>query len=76
MERPTGICNLYGTARGKESLQSCIRPCARRFFIGTWNMKGFLGEERPIQTLRQVIQRLQETYCGTTGFEVGGVRVL
>jgi hypothetical protein len=43
-------------------------PC--RFFLGTWNMKGFLNEERPVQTLRQVLDRLKETYCGTIGYEV------
>lgn len=43
---------------------------ARRFFLGTWNMKGFLSEERPIRTLREVLQRLREAYCGTIGYEV------
>jgi 2-oxoglutarate dehydrogenase E1 component len=33
-------------------------------------MKGFLNEERPVQTLRQVLDRLKETYCGTIGYEV------
>lgn len=42
---------------------------ARRFFLGTWNMKGFLSEERPIRTLREVLQRLREAYCGTIGYE-------
>ena len=41
----------------------------RRFFLGTWNMKGFLSEERPIRTLREVLQRLRESYCGTIGYE-------
>ena len=40
-----------------------------RFFLGTWNMKGFLSEERPIRTLREVLQRLRESYCGTIGYE-------
>ena len=42
----------------------------RRFFLGTWNMKGFLNEDRQVQTLRQVLDRLQETYCGPIGYEV------
>jgi 2-oxoglutarate dehydrogenase E1 component len=42
----------------------------RRFFIGTWNMKGFLNEDRPVQTLRQVLTKLQNAYCSTTGYEV------
>ncbi len=41
-----------------------------RFFLGTWNMKGFLSEERPIRTLREVMQRLRESYCGSIGYEV------
>ena len=46
----------------------CPRP--RRFFIGTWNMKGFLNEDRPVQTLRQVLTKLRNAYCSTTGYEV------
>ena len=41
----------------------------RDFFIGTWKMKGFLSEDRPVQTLRQILTRLKETYCGTVGYE-------
>ena len=43
-----------------------------RFFLGTWNMSGFLSENRPIRTLREILTRLRETYCGNIGFEVGG----
>lgn len=32
-------------------------------------MKGFLSEERPIRTLREVLQRLRESYCGKIGYE-------
>lgn len=32
-------------------------------------MNGFLGEDRPIRTLREVLARLREAYCGTIGFE-------
>lgn len=33
-------------------------------------MKGFLSEERPIRTLREVLQRLNDVYCSTIGYEV------
>ena len=33
-------------------------------------MAGFLSEERPIRTLREVMHRLRESYCGTIGYEV------
>ena len=36
-------------------------------------MKGFLSEERPIRTLREVLQRLRESYCGTIGYEVWAI---
>lgn len=49
-------------------IQLCHGYC--RFFVGVWNMKGFLSEDRPVQTLRTVLQRLQDTYCGTIGYEV------
>lgn len=48
----------------------------RRFFLGIWNMKGFLSEERPIRTLREVLQRLRESYCGSIGYEVWPVSVI
>lgn len=32
-------------------------------------MSGFLSEERPIRTLREVLQRLRESYCGSIGYE-------
>jgi len=41
----------------------------REFFIGTWKMKGFLNEDRPVQTLRAVLNRLKEAYCGKIGYE-------
>eukprot|EP00879_Flechtneria_rotunda_P007432 GHRR01007796.1.p1 GENE.GHRR01007796.1~~GHRR01007796.1.p1 ORF type:complete len:742 (+),score=239.80 GHRR01007796.1:134-2359(+) len=41
----------------------------REFFLGTWNMSGFLNENRPIRTLRETLDRLQETYCGNIGYE-------
>ena len=41
----------------------------REFFLGTWRMKGFLSEDNPVQTLRQILARLRETYCGNIGYE-------
>lgn len=32
-------------------------------------MKGFLSEDNPVQTLRQILSRLKETYCGNIGYE-------
>ena len=59
---------LRAPASGPGPLMSARRG-ARRFFLGTWNMKGFLSEERPIRTLREVIDRLNDVYCSTTGYE-------
>ena len=33
-------------------------------------MSGFLNEDRPVQTLRAVLTKLQDAYCSTVGFEV------
>ncbi|KAK9823376.1 hypothetical protein WJX72_002327 [[Myrmecia] bisecta] len=41
----------------------------REFFLGTWRMSGFLSEERPIRTLREILNRLQDTYCSAVGYE-------
>ena len=41
----------------------------REFFIGIWNQEGFLSEQRPVRTLREILARLRETYCGTIGYE-------
>lgn len=35
-------------------------------------MAGFLNEDRPIRTLREILTRLRETYCGSIGYEVTG----
>ena len=37
--------------------------------MGNWNMAGFLHEGREIRTLREVLKRLKEAYCGTIGYE-------
>lgn len=36
-------------------------------------MAGFLSENRPIRTLREILTRLRETYCGNIGFEVRAI---
>ena len=41
----------------------------REFFIGVWRMSGFLSDNRPMQTLRSIIDRLERAYCGTVGYE-------
>ncbi|MCO5602599.1 hypothetical protein L7F22_056733 [Adiantum nelumboides] len=41
----------------------------REFFLGVWRMSGFLSENRPVQTLRGIINRLEQAYCGTVGYE-------
>ncbi|KAF7008964.1 hypothetical protein CFC21_023607, partial [Triticum aestivum] len=41
----------------------------REFFLGVWRMAGFLSENRPVQTLRSVLGRLEQAYCGTIGYE-------
>eukprot|EP00249_Psilotum_nudum_P024731 c29278_g1_i4 orf=531-3692(-) len=41
----------------------------REFFLGVWRMSGFLSENRPVQTLRSILARLEQTYCGTIGYE-------
>jgi 2-oxoglutarate dehydrogenase E1 component len=41
----------------------------REFYIGTATMSGFLAANRPKMKLRDIIQRLKETYCGTIGYE-------
>jgi len=41
----------------------------REFFLGTWRMKGFLSEERPVRKLSHILDRLKQTYCGSIGYE-------
>lgn len=43
----------------------------REFFLGTWaGVSGFLSEDRPVRTLREILTRLRETYSGNIGYEV------
>ena len=67
--------STWKRSRGSLSIKlaGCVlsaNNAACRFFLGTWNMKGFLSEERPIRTLREVLNRLRESYCGKIGYEV------
>ncbi|KAM0953588.1 putative oxoglutarate dehydrogenase (succinyl-transferring) [Dioscorea sansibarensis] len=39
------------------------------FFIGVWRMPGFLSDNRPVKTLREILGWLERTYCGTIGYE-------
>ncbi|KAL5719962.1 oxoglutarate dehydrogenase (succinyl-transferring) [Ranunculus cassubicifolius] len=41
----------------------------REFFLGVWQMAGFLSENRPVQTLRSILNRLEQAYCGSIGYE-------
>ncbi|XP_021771281.1 2-oxoglutarate dehydrogenase, mitochondrial-like [Chenopodium quinoa] len=41
----------------------------REFFIGVWKLSGFLSENRPVKTLRSILDRLEQTYCGSIGYE-------
>lgn len=41
----------------------------REFFLGVWSMSGFLSENRPVQTLRAILTRLEQAYCGSIGYE-------
>ncbi|KAI3991516.1 hypothetical protein MKX01_017135 [Papaver californicum] len=41
----------------------------REFFLGVWSVSGFLSENRPVQTLRAILNRLEQAYCGSIGFE-------
>lgn len=41
----------------------------REFFLGVWQMSGFMSENRPVQTLRSILTRLEQAYCGSIGFE-------
>jgi 2-oxoglutarate dehydrogenase E1 component len=41
----------------------------REFFIGVWQMAGILSENRPVQTLREILKRLEQAYCGPIGYE-------
>lgn len=46
------------------------RDLDREFFLGgSWNMEGFMAENRPVRTLREILTRLKETYCGSIGYE-------
>nr|KYP75446.1 hypothetical protein KK1_008176 [Cajanus cajan] len=41
----------------------------REFFLGVWKISGFLSENRPVQTLRSILTRLEQAYCGSIGYE-------
>eukprot|EP01114_Cavostelium_apophysatum_P002869 TRINITY_DN1256_c0_g1_i1.p1 TRINITY_DN1256_c0_g1~~TRINITY_DN1256_c0_g1_i1.p1 ORF type:complete len:1024 (+),score=305.35 TRINITY_DN1256_c0_g1_i1:177-3248(+) len=41
----------------------------REFYLGQEHTSGFLGKERPVAKLRDIITRLEDTYCSTIGVE-------
>ncbi|XP_012076079.1 2-oxoglutarate dehydrogenase, mitochondrial [Jatropha curcas] len=41
----------------------------REFFLGVWKMSGFLSDNRPVMTLRSILTRLEQAYCGHVGYE-------
>lgn len=41
----------------------------REFFLGVWRMSGFLSHNRPVQTLKDIVAKLEQAYCGTIGYE-------
>ncbi|KAG6554594.1 hypothetical protein Mapa_003612 [Marchantia paleacea] len=45
------------------------RDLDREFSLGFAQMGGVLAENRPPQSLRSIVQRLEQAYCGTTGYE-------
>ncbi|KDD76103.1 transketolase [Helicosporidium sp. ATCC 50920] len=45
------------------------RHMDREYSLATWNQSGFMAEDRPRRTLREIVRRLRETYCGSVGFE-------
>lgn len=41
----------------------------RTFQVGSFNMSGFLHDNAPKQTLRTLLERVRNAYCGTVGYE-------
>mmetsp|Transcript_27481 Transcript_27481/g.77723 ORF Transcript_27481/g.77723 Transcript_27481/m.77723 type:complete len:863 (-) Transcript_27481:37-2625(-) len=41
----------------------------REYYVGVWDTKGFLSEERPIRVLREMLNSMQQAYCYHTGIE-------
>ncbi|KAK6119196.1 hypothetical protein DH2020_047070 [Rehmannia glutinosa] len=54
--------------RVKQFKRVCDCYCLE-FFVGVWRMAGFLSENRPVQTLRAILTRLEQAYCGHIGYE-------
>ena len=72
------MATLDPLGMGKKSVNVSLDPelygftekdLDREFFLGTWRMKGFLAEDQPYWTLRDILSRLRETYCGNIGYE-------
>ncbi|KAJ8760315.1 hypothetical protein K2173_011868 [Erythroxylum novogranatense] len=41
----------------------------REFFLGVWQLSGFLSDNRPTMTLRSILARLDQAYCRSIGYE-------
>ncbi|CAN1148790.1 2-oxoglutarate dehydrogenase, mitochondrial [Linum perenne] len=41
----------------------------REFYLGVWKTFGFLSDNRPVMTLRSIMNRLEQAYCGSIGYE-------
>ncbi|CAD7704337.1 unnamed protein product [Ostreobium quekettii] len=41
----------------------------REFVLGQFGLDGFLGENKPIVKLGDIVKRLKEVYCGNVGYE-------
>ncbi|KAJ1435522.1 Transketolase-like, pyrimidine-binding domain [Sesbania bispinosa] len=56
-----------------EDLDPALYGSLRLILIGSsfwgWRMSGFLSENRPVQTLRSILTRLEQAYCGSIGYE-------
>ena len=76
------MCNAFVVSRQElranlqvlpspQSTELCLSAltAVHRFFVGSWNMSGFLNEERETRTLREITTRLREAYCGSIGYE-------
>ena len=41
----------------------------KEFFVGAWNATGFLQKAEGMVTLRDILDKLRTTYCGSIGYE-------
>ena len=41
----------------------------RKFFFGFLTMPGLLSDYNPVVTLREILRKLRQAYCGSVGYE-------